>query len=178
MIKLKDLLNEARLTPYQIFVTGTGGDKNFKFNPKKVPTGRLKVGSQMACQNKPVVGFWTSSYREKTKDTEWSEFTRTKIPHWHSGMGAVFKVVGSPKIAVVRNQKDYDKLVKKYQHDTSDMGCPAGDQYLNWHELAKYYDGYHFAMSGKGPIGHLDWDVESVAWFNMSQLNFVGTIKT
>ena len=85
MIKLKDLLNETRLTPYQIFVTGTGGPHNFKFNPKKIPTGRLKIGSQMACQNKPVGGFWTSSYREKTKDTEWSEFTRTKLPHWHSG---------------------------------------------------------------------------------------------
>ena len=47
MIKLKDLLNEARLTPYQIFVTGTGGPHNFKFNPKKVPTGRLKIGSQI-----------------------------------------------------------------------------------------------------------------------------------
>ena len=43
MIKLKDLLNEARVTPYQIFVTGTGGVRNFKFNPKKVPTGRLKI---------------------------------------------------------------------------------------------------------------------------------------
>ena len=36
MIKLKDLLNEVRLAPYQIFSPGTGGKdmKNFKFNPK------------------------------------------------------------------------------------------------------------------------------------------------
>ena len=176
MIKLKDLLNEARVTPYQIFVTGTGGPHNFKFNPKKVPTGRLKIGSQMACQNKPMGGFWTSSYREKTKDTEWSEFTRTKLPYWHSGMGAVFKVVGSPKIAVVRNQKDYDKLVKKYQHDTSDMGCPAGDQYLNWYKMSRDYDAFQLAKYSFIPGIH-DWDVESTVWFNMKKLKFVGTTK-
>ena len=176
MIKLKDLLNEARVTPYQIFVTGTGGDRNFKFNPKKVPTGRLKIGSQMACQNKPFGGFWTSSYREKTKDTEWSEFTRTKLPYWHSGMGVVFKVVGSPKIAVVRNQKDYDKLVKKYQHDTSDMGCPSGDQYLNWYKMSKDYDAFQLAKYSFIP-GIYDWDVESTVWFNMKKLKFVGTTK-
>ena len=44
MIKLKDLLTEAQLSRYQIFSPGTGGS-NFKFNPEKVPTGKLKVGN-------------------------------------------------------------------------------------------------------------------------------------
>ena len=138
-----DLITEAKVHRLQIFTPGTGGKGmgNFKFDPSRIPTGRLNVSSVAQyggqCFNKPQGCFWTSSYREKTKDTEWSEFTRTKLPHWHSGMGAVFKVVGSPKIAVVRNQKDYDKLVKKYQHDTSDMGCPSGDQYLNWYKMSK-----------------------------------------
>ena len=38
MIKLMDILNEAQLTPYQIFSPGTGGKdmKNFKFNKYKM----------------------------------------------------------------------------------------------------------------------------------------------
>ena len=175
MIKLKDLLNEARLAPYQIFSPGTGGS-NFKFNPNKVPTGKLKVGSQMACSNKPQGGFWTSSYKQKLKGSEWTDYKKKKFSTWHSGMGAVFEVVGSPKIAVVRNQKDYDKLVKKYQNDTSDMGCPAGDQYLNWHRLANDYDGFQLAKYSFIPGVH-DWDVESTVWFNMKKLKFVGTTK-
>ena len=60
MIKLKDLLIEAaQLSKYQIFAPGTGGKEHgqFKFNPNKVPTGRLDVysiydvGGQ--CFNKP-----------------------------------------------------------------------------------------------------------------------------
>ena len=54
--KLKDLLNEAKVHRLQIFTPGTGGKGagNFKFNPSKIPTGKLRIGNQMACQNKPV----------------------------------------------------------------------------------------------------------------------------
>ena len=44
MIKLKDLLNEAKVHRLQIFTPGTGG--NMKFNPSKIPTGKLKIGNQ------------------------------------------------------------------------------------------------------------------------------------
>ena len=68
MLKLMDLISEAaQLSPYQIFSPGTGGKhltKNWKFDPSKIPTGKLKVGNQMACSNKPIGGFWTSSYLE------------------------------------------------------------------------------------------------------------------
>ena len=96
----------------------------------------------MACINKPKGAFWTSGYRKSTQATDWSELKRMKYPAWRTGMGAVFEIVGSPKIAKVRNQKDYDKLVKKYQNDTSDMGCGGGEYYLNWYKLGKAYDGF------------------------------------
>ena len=176
-----DLLTEARLAPYQIFSPGTGGKdmKNFKFNPNKVPTGRLKVGNFMACSNKPNGAFWTSSYKPKLKGSEWTDWKKRNQPSWRTGMGAVFEIVGSPKIAKVSNQKDYDKLVKKYPNDTSDMGCGYGNRYLNWYAIAKDYDGFQLAVSSSQLklFGAHEWDVESTAWFNMKKLKFVGTTK-
>ena len=181
MIKLKDLLNEAQLSKLQIFSPGTGGSGsrgwNFKFNPEKVPTGKLKIGNFLACSNKPNGAFWTSSYKQKFKGSAWTDFKKKRFPSWHSGMGAVFELKGSPKIAKIRSQKDYEKLQKKYPNDYSDMGCPVGDQYLDWHKLAKDYDGFQLATRKFIPGITEQWDVESTAWFNMSKLNFVGTTK-
>ena len=171
-----DLLNEAaQLSKYQIFAPGTGGD-NFKFDPNKVPTGKLRVGMQMACQNKPKGGFWTSSYKQKFKGSHWTDYKKKKFPSWHSSMGAVFEIKGSPKIAKVRNNKDYEKLLKKYPNDTSDMGCGGGEFYLNWYKLSQDYDAFQLAKYSFIPGIH-EWDVESTVWFNMKKLKFVGTIK-
>ena len=103
---------------------------------------------------------------------------KKEMKHWHSSIGAVFEVQSGAKIARVANFKQYDKLVKKYPHDTSDMGCSYGDRYLNWYKLSKDYDGFHLASSrGFGPYGISGWDAETDAWFNMKKLKFVGTIK-
>ena len=182
MIKLKDLLNEAQLSKYQIFSPGTGGKDfgNMKFNPSKIPTGQLKIISMYDrggdCVNKPYGAFWTSSYKQKFKGSAWTDYKKWKFPDWHTSMGAVFELKGSPKIAKVRNQKDYDKLVKKYPNDTSEMGCGGGQYYLNWHKLANDFDGFQLASSKFIPGVH-QWDVESTAWFNMRKLKFVGTTK-
>ena len=179
MIKLKDLITEAKLTPYQIFAPGTGGG-NFKFNPSKVPTGQLKIYSSYdlggQCFNKPYGVFWTSSYKQKFKGSHWTDYKKKRFPSWHSSMGAVFELTGSPKILKIRSQKDYDNAVKKYGIDTSDMGCGGGQYYLKWHEIAKHYDGFQLASIKFIPGVH-EWDVESTAWFNMKKLKFVGTTK-
>ena len=56
MIKLKDILNEVQLSKYQLFATGTGGrgGGNWKFDGKKLPTGKLKIYNPMSCGNKPA----------------------------------------------------------------------------------------------------------------------------
>jgi len=186
MIKLKELLFEDKmprglsLGKLQVFSPGTGGPRKFNMilEPGKFPKGKLKVGSFMACVNKPNGAFWTSSYKSKFKGSDWTDYKKKNLKNWHSGIGAVFEIQGSPKIARVANFKQYDKLVKKYPHDTSDMGCSHGDKYLNWYALSKDYDGFHLASErGFGPYGISGWDAESVAWFNMKPLKFVGTIK-
>jgi hypothetical protein len=186
MIKLMDLLLEDKmprnlsLGKLQVFSPGTGGDRakfGMRLEPDKFPTGKLKVGMQMACSNKPIGGFWTSSYKQKFKGSEWTDYKKKNFKGWNSGIGAVFEIQGSPKIARIANWKQYEKLLKKYRHDVSDMGCRDGDKYLNWHTLSKDYDGFHLAMSNARMAGMGDWDVESVVWFNMSKLKFVGTIK-
>ena len=183
MIKLKDLLNEAKVHRLQIFTPGTGGNiskDSMKFNPSKIPTGKLRIGNQMACQNKPQGGFWTSGYREKIKSSDWEEWKKMKMPHWRSGMGAVFEVVGNPKLAVVNNNKDYAKLLKKYDASHyEEMGCGGGKYYLNWHALSKKYDGFRLTFKGSRDFipGVHEWDVESTVWFNMSKLEFMGTTK-
>ena len=80
MIKLMDLITEAaQLSKYQIFAPGTGG-WNFKFDPNKVPTGKLRVGMQLACLNKPKGAFWTSSYKQKFKGSHWTDYKKKRFP--------------------------------------------------------------------------------------------------
>ena len=51
-----------------------------KFDPNKVPTGRLKVSSAVQyggrCFNKPQGVFWTSSYKQKFKGSAWTDFKK------------------------------------------------------------------------------------------------------
>ena len=174
MIKLKDLLLEAaQLSKYQIFAPGTGGEY-FKFDPNKVPTGKLRIGMQMACQNKPRGGFWTSSYKQKFKGSAWTDFKKKEFPTWHSGMGAVFEIKGSPKILKIKSHNDYLKIQKKFPMRVE---CPSGELYLNWQKVSKKYDGFQFAGSKYSVPLLGQWDVESTAWFNMSKLEFIGTTK-
>ena len=172
-----DLITEAaQLSKYQIFAPGTGGE-NFKFDPNKVPTGKLRVGMQMACQNKPKGGFWTSSYKQKFKGSAWTDFKKKKFPNWHTGMGAVFQIKGSPKILKIKSHKDYLKIQKKFPLDASKKDCPSGELYLDWGKVSKKYDGFQLAGSTTMIPMLGQWDVESTAWFNMKKLNFIGTTK-
>ena len=181
MIKLKDLLNEAQLSKYQIFSPGTGGKDfgNMKFDPSKIPTGQLNIISMYdrggECINKPYGAFWTSSYKQKFKGSEWTKYKKWKYPDWHTSMGAVFEIKGSPKILKIRNHNDYMKIQKKaYKYN---VDCPSGELYLDWRAVSKKYDGVQLAGSVMGIPMLGQWDVESTAWFNMSKLKFVGTTK-
>ena len=181
MIKLKDLITEAaQLSKYQIFAPGTGGkgSGNMKFNPRKIPTGQLKIYSAYDlggnCVNKPYGCFWTSSYKEKYKGSEWTDYKKKKFPDWHSSMGAVFKVKSGAKILKIRNHKDYMKIQKKFPMRVE---CPSGELYLNWQKVSKKYDAVQLAGSTMSIPMLGQWDVESTAWFNMRKLDFVGTTK-
>ena len=180
MIKLKDILNEVQLSKYQLWATGTGGRGagRWEFDGKKLPKGKLKIYNPMSCGNKPAGAFWTSSYKQKFKGSDWTRWKKSNMSHWDTGEAFVFKIVGSPKIARVKNFKDYDKLFKKYGAGHYAANCSEGDRYLDWHALAKDYDVFHLASyRGLGPVGihPNDWSAESVAWFNMKKLEFVGT---
>ena len=181
MIKLKDLITEAaQLSKLQIFSPGTGGKtaSGWKFDPNKVPTGQLKVYSAYdfggRCFNKPHGVFWTSSYKQKFKGSAWTDFKKKKFPDWHSSMGAVFEIKGSPKILKIKSHNDYMKIQKKFPMRVE---CPSGDLYLNWGKLSKKYDGFQLAGSTDYIPMLGQWDVESTAWFNMRKLKFVGTTK-
>ena len=184
MIKLKDLLNEAQLSKYQIFAPGTGGlDKgsaNMRFSPEKVPRGRLKVYSMFEvngnCFNKPWGVFWTSSYKQKFKGSAWTDFKKKRFPKWHSSMGAVFELQSGAKILKIKSHNDYMKIQKKFPLDASSK-CGAGDMYMDWGKLSKKYDGFQLAGSTMSIPMLGQWDVESTAWFNMRKLKFVGTTK-
>jgi len=179
--KLKDLLREAQLSKYQIFSPGTGGGMfhSMKFNPEKLPTGELRIYSRYdkdgACFNKPYNAFWTSSYKQKFKGTAWTDLKKKKYPEWHTGEGAVFEIVGSPKILKIKNHNDYIKIQKKFSQNAE--SCPSGELYLDWRKLSKKYDGFQLAGSKYSAPLLAQWDVESTCWFNMKKLKFVGTTK-
>jgi len=183
MIKLKDLLFEAQLSKLQIFSPGTGGGMfhSMKFNPEKLPTGELRIYSRYdkdgACFNKPYNAFWTSSYKQKFKGSAWTDFKKKKYPEWHTGMGAVFEIKGSPKILKIKSHNDYMKIQKKAPLDASKRDCPSGELYLDWAKVAKMYDGFQLAGSKYSAPLLSQWDVESTVWFNMNKLEFIGTTK-
>ena len=177
MIKLKDLITEAQLSKYQIFSPGTGGS-TYDFVWKKVPkVNDIRIynmyDARGKCINKPYGSFWTSSYKEKYKGSEWTDYKKKKFPDWHSSMGAVFKVKSGAKILKIRNHKDYMKIQKKFPMRVE---CPSGELYLNWGKVSKKYDAVQLTNTDYVPmLGQ--WDVESTAWFNMKKLEFVGTTK-
>ena len=182
MIKLKDLLFEAQLSKLQIFSPGTGGvsSQGWKFDPNKVPTGRLDVSSAVQyggrCFNKPQGVFWTSSYKQKFKGSAWTDFKKKKYPEWHTGMGAVFELKGSPKILKIKSHNEYMNIQKKFPLDIEGT-CPSGNLYLDWRKVSKKFDGFQLAGSTDSIPMLGQWDVESTAWFNMRKLRFVGTTK-
>ena len=179
MIKLKDLIFEAQLSKLQIFSPGTGGN-SYDFKWKKVPKS-IRVYNMYdvngKCFNKPYGVFWTSSYKQKFKGSAWTDFKKKKFPEWHTGMGAVFEIKGSPKILKIKSHNDYMKIQKKAPLDASKRNCPSGELYLDWAKVAKMYDGFQFAGSKYSVPLLGQWDVESTAWFNMSKLEFIGTTK-
>ena len=179
MIKLKDLITEAaQLSKYQIFAPGTGGSTN-DFQWKKVPTS-ISVWSMFqkngSCINKPWGVFWTSSYKEKYKGSEWTDYKKKRFPSWHSSMGVVFEIKGSPKILKIKSHNDYMNIQKKFPLDIKGT-CPSGDLYLDWRKVSKKFDGFQLAGSTDSIPMLGQWDVESTAWFNMKKLEFVGTTK-
>ena len=182
MIKLMDLLNEAQLSKYQIFAPGTGGKGmgKFKFDPSRIPKGKLDVSSVVQyggdCHNKPAGVFWTSSYKQKFKGSAWTDFKKKRFPDWHSSMGAVFELQSGAKILKIKSHKDYMNIQKKFPLDASNK-CGAGDMYMDWGKLSKKYDGFQLAGSTDSIPMLGQWDVESTAWFNMRKLKFVGTTK-
>ena len=129
------------------------------------------------CVNKPYGCFWRSSYKEKYKGSEWTDYKKKKFPDWHSSMGAVFEIKGSPKILKIKSHNDYMKIQKKFPLDASKRDCPSGELYLDWRKVSKKYDGFQLAGSTDYIPMLGQWDVESTAWFNMRKLKFVGTTK-
>ena len=187
MIKLKDLITEAQLSKYQIFSPGTGGSTN-DFKWKKVPkVNDIRIynmyDARGKCINKPYGSFWTSSYKEKYKGSEWTDWKKKKHPTWVSGMGAVFEVQSGVKILKIKSHNDYLKIQKKYPIKLGkfgyedDFNCPSGDLYVDWPSIAKRYDGLQLAGSSMMIPMLGQWDVESTAWFSMRKLKFVGTAK-
>jgi len=181
MIYLMDILNEIQLSKYQIFSPGTGGKEfgNMKFDPTKIPT-KLNISSMVQyggqCINKPTGAFWTSSYKQKFKGSAWTSHKKMKFPTWHTSMGAVFEIKGSPKILKIRSHNDYMKVQKKAKLDASNK-CGAGDMYMDWKKVSKMFDGVQLAGSIMSIPMLGQWDVESTCWFNMKKLEFVGTTK-
>ena len=160
MIKLKDLLFET--IGFQIYIPYIGE----KFEPKKLTKGRLKITNTREYLNKPTGAFWTSTYKERLKTSEWGKF----MPTFTSDIGVVFKTVGE-KIYVIKNKDDYLKLQKIFPLEYKNK------LHIDWQKISKHFDGIHVKNDKAHPVLS-NWDVESVAWFNMKPLKFVGTIKT
>jgi len=189
MISLKEILKEAINYNLQVFVPGSA-----KFDPEKLPIGKLKIKSPYSAfgVEKPDGAFWTSSYDNVIKTSDWSKWTRETMKDWSSNEAAVFSVIGSPKVFHIATPEDYKKLRDTFTIDYKEAlkyGIEALASGIHWENVSKRYDAVHLVDYWKARgsreniqenpayIGLSSWDVESTAWFDMGFLKFKGMIK-
>ncbi len=126
-------------------------------------------------RQKPTGGFWTSSWRELTQDSDWVEWCRGENfgapneKHW-------FLLTPHPdcKIYTINSLKDFKRCLIEYGDPV-----PLAQKYpsfaekrvINFEKVAQEFDGLHLTEKGNGET-HLSypndlngWDCESTLWF-------------
>lgn len=110
--------------------------------------------------NKPLRGFWTSTYKEGRSD--WIRFVKEEHgPHdsLTNGTGYIFDVEPDANLLVIDGEYDWYAALRRYKLDD----YYNGDLVFDWDEIAEHYDGLHATKNGY-PYMH-KFDCESTVWF-------------
>lgn len=128
--------------------------------------------------NKPLGGFWTSTYRGGRSD--WADWATVNLERKKATQGILLEPGG--KVYHLDDQSDYDRLFAKFPRKGM-----FDEDFIDWEAVSRAYDGVHISRQGIRNLASLGstnndpplygWDVESTVWFNPSVLMAKGVIK-
>jgi hypothetical protein len=169
-MKIKDILLEAPNNlsgTEQLYVPR--GNLNEMFKP---------VGKEV---------FWTSTAIKKGDafTSEWVEWCKSETPHWIGKKGILFKVVGNPRILLLKEDKDLFDVGETLGITRPDLENDRLSSVFDWarkfpwYRLESHYDGVRHIPSGSRleNIMMSTWDVESTAWFNRRNLKKISEVE-
>jgi hypothetical protein len=137
--------------------------------------------------NKPRMGFWTSTAIEKkdgTYTSDWYEFVKRTFPTWQTDYGYLFEVQSSPLIFDL----NYADRYYEWALDNNRLSMPERSYFrpyslddsrsrFPWDQLSRHFDAAFHAHSWDRDSFTQGWDVESTVWFKTDNLKYKGAVK-
>jgi hypothetical protein len=129
---------------------------------------------------KPAGVLWTSSLTDED-DCDWLRWCRGEMPEWAADCtAAIFEVRESTRLVRIDHSRVYYRLCGSCPRtDLPDFVQEMGERYLDWQEVARYWDAVHLVDdigrgcwhdTGRGYAPELyGWDCESTAWFRPAE---------
>jgi len=138
---------------------------------------------EMTFRYKPDGGFWTSTWREETQDSEWVEWCRGENfgspdeSNWF-----LLTPQADARLYVINCYADLERLLNTYKWESpmaKRLRQTVGEnshlshyyQGIDFERLAQDYDGLHLTYEGNNrlhlsyPLNMNAWDSESTVWF-------------
>lgn len=122
---------------------------------------------------KPQGGFWTSTYDQQLRGSEWVEAARDMWGENHPSQDTdnwwVLEPEEDIRIFTVDDFEDLKELVKHYNYEVPEMVITMF-ALLDFEKIAEKYDGIHLTSRGQAAtrLSHpslYGWDCESTLWF-------------
>ena len=126
-------------------------------------------------RQKPTGGFWTSSYREESQDSDWVDWCRGEnfsdpdTMNWW-----LLTPHADCKLYTIRSLKGFNRCLMEYGSPVplaQEYPSFAAKRVIDFERLALEYDGLHLTERGNQET-HLSypnnlnaWDAESTLWF-------------
>jgi len=134
---------------------------------------------EMTFRYKPDGGFWTSTWREETQDSEWVEWCRGEnFASPDESNWFLLTPKEDSKLYVIDTYADLERLLAYYPWTSPLAKSLPRESYLlkyytgiDFERLAQDYDGLHLTYEGNNrlhlsyPLNLNGWDAESTVWF-------------
>ncbi|GAB6551943.1 hypothetical protein bcgnr5378_04760 [Bacillus cereus] len=126
--------------------------------------------------NKPLGGFWTSTFIDEQVGSEWVTFSKNVLTKYNGSTKAfTLTPKKDARIAHVDSMDDYEELLRKYRLEMVDPRLASISFFSNlidYELLSKDYDGFHISQRAisiaKYTFDYISlgaFDCESTVWF-------------
>ncbi|WP_336769700.1 hypothetical protein [Bacillus bombysepticus] len=126
--------------------------------------------------NKPLGGFWTSTFINEQVGSEWVKLSKNIYTKYNSATRVFALAVSKDaKVAHVESMDDYEELLKKYRLEMDDpilASISIFSNLIDFELLSRDYDGFRISQRAvsiaKGSLKYISlgaYDSESTVWF-------------